>query len=326
VFRSLQVVYPVLAGKSPSVQNLKVMAHPHVELIDLQFLGYPLAIAAYLLDDGADAALVEVGPTSTAETLLREVQARGIPLERIRHLIVTHIHLDHAGALGWLLQRLPNAVAYVHPVGAPHMVDPSRLLASASRLYGEMMERLWGEVVPVPEARLRVVRDGERIEAAGRTLLAVDTPGHARHHHAYLDEASGVLLAGDIAGVRMPGTTYVRPPTPPPELDIEAWQTSLAKLRALPIRQLALTHFGLYDDVARHLDELEARLLDWAGFTRALVEQGVSDAELIQQLREYGNAEMQAQGADPSRYDLGAGYELIALGYARYWRKKLGLQ
>jgi glyoxylase-like metal-dependent hydrolase (beta-lactamase superfamily II) len=206
------------------------------------------------------------------------------------------------------------------------MVDPSRLLASASRLYGEMMERLWGEVVPVPETRLRVVRDGERIEAAGRTLLAIDTPGHARHHHAYLDEASGVLFAGDIAGVRMPGTTYVRPPTPPPELDIEAWQTSLAKLRALPIRQLALTHFGLYDDVARHLDELEARLLDWAGFTRALVERGVSDAELIQRLREYGDAEMHAQGADPSSYDLGAGYELIALGYARYWRKKLGLQ
>jgi glyoxylase-like metal-dependent hydrolase (beta-lactamase superfamily II) len=302
------------------------MTHPPVELIDLQFLGYPLAIAAYLLDDGTDAALVEVGPTSTAQTLLREVLARGVPLERIRHLIVTHIHLDHAGALGWLLQRLPNAVAYVHPVGAPHMVDPSRLLASASRLYGEMMEQLWGEVVPVPEARLRIVRDGERIEAAGRTLLAIDTPGHARHHHAYLDEATGVLFAGDIAGVRMPGTTYVRPPTPPPELDIEAWQASLAKLRTLPIRQLALTHFGLYDDVARHLDELEARLLDWAGFTRALVEQGVSDAELIQQLRAYGDAEMQAQGADPSSYDLGAGYELIALGYARYWRKKLGLQ
>jgi hypothetical protein len=124
----------------------------------------------------------------------------------------------------------------------------------------------------------------------------------------------------------MPGTTYVRPPTPPPELDIEAWQASLAKLRTLPIRQLALTHFGLYDDVARHLDELEARLLDWAGFTRALVEQGVSDAELIQRMRDYGNAEMQAHGADPSSYDLGAGYELIALGYARYWRKKLGLQ
>ncbi|MGQ9658407.1 MAG: MBL fold metallo-hydrolase [Fimbriimonadales bacterium] len=302
------------------------MTHLGVELIDLQFLGYPLAIAAYLLDDGTDAALVEVGPTSTAQTLLREVQARGVPLERVRHLIVTHIHLDHAGALGWLLQRLPNAVAYVHPVGAPHLVDPSRLLASASRLYGEMMERLWGEVMPVPEARVRVVRDGERIEAAGRTLLAVDTPGHARHHHTYLDEATGVLFAGDIAGVRMPNTHYVRPPTPPPELDIEAWQASLAKLRALPIQKLALTHFGLYDDVARHLDELEARLLDWAAFTRARVEQGIADADLIQQLREYGDAEMRRLSVDPSSYDLGAGYELIALGYARYWRKKLGLQ
>lgn len=302
------------------------MTHLGVELIDLQFLGYPLAIAAYLLDDGTDAALVEVGPTSTAQTLLHEVHARGVPLERVKHLLVTHIHLDHAGALGWLLQRLPHAVAYVHPVGAPHLVDPSRLLVSASRLYGEMMERLWGEVVPVPEARVRIGRDGERIEAAGSTLLVVDTPGHARHHHAYLDEATGVLFAGDIAGVRMPGTHYVRPPTPPPELDIEAWQASLAKLRALPIRQLALTHFGLYDDVARHLDELEARLLDWAVFTRARVEQGIADADLIQQLREYGDAEMRRLSVDPSSYDLGAGYELIALGYARYWRKKLGLQ
>ncbi|MFN7015897.1 MAG: MBL fold metallo-hydrolase [Fimbriimonadales bacterium] len=301
------------------------MSRIQTELIDLQFLGYPLAIAAYLLDDGVEAALVEVGPTSTAETLLRAVQARGVPLERLRHLIVTHIHLDHAGALGWLLQRLPHATAYVHPVGAPHMVDPSRLISSASRLYGEMMERLWGEVVPVPQERLRVVRDGERVTVAGRTLLAVDTPGHARHHHVYLDEATGVLFAGDVAGVRMPGAAYVRPPTPPPELDIEAWQASLAKLRALPIRQLALTHFGIYDDVERHLNELEARLLDWAAFTRHLIEQGVSDNELIQHLRDYGDAEMRQLGADPSNYDLGAGYELIALGFARYWRKKLGL-
>lgn len=308
-----------MSANCTSVPNLRT------ELIDLQFLGYPLAIASYLLDDGVDAALVEVGATSTAETLLREVQARGAPLERVRCLIVTHIHLDHAGALGWLLQRLPNATAYVHPVGAPHLIDPSRLMASASRLYGEMMERLWGEVAPVPQERLRIVRDGERIEVAGRTLLAIDTPGHARHHHSYLDEATGTLFAGDVAGVRMPGTTYVRPPTPPPELDIEAWQASLAKLRDLPIQQLALTHFGMFNDVARHLNELETRLLDWGQFTRTLIEQGVSDGELMQRLRDYGNTEMHQQGADPSSYDLGAGYELIALGYARYWRKKLGL-
>ncbi|MCX7993573.1 MAG: MBL fold metallo-hydrolase [Fimbriimonadales bacterium] len=295
------------------------------ELIDLQFLGYPLAIAAYLLDDGNEAALVEVGATSTAETLLREVQARGVALQRVRHLVVTHIHLDHAGALGWLLQRLPHATAYVHPIGAPHLIDPSRLISSASRLYGEMMERLWGEVIPVPQERLRVVRDGERLQVAGRTLLAIDTPGHARHHHAYLDEATGILFAGDIAGVRMPGTTYVRPPTPPPELDIEAWQVSLAKLRALPIQQLALTHFGIFSDVERHLNELETRLLNWAVFTRELIEQGVSESVLMQRLRDYGNDEMRQQGVDPSSYDLGAGYELIALGYARYWRKKLGL-
>ncbi len=297
-----------------------------IELIDLNFLGYPLAIAGYLLDDGEESALVEVGPASTITNLLNHVQALGVPMERIRHLIVTHIHLDHAGALGSLLQRLPEATAYVHPIGAPHLIDPSRLLSSAGRLYGEMMERLWGEVLPVPAERLRVVHDGERLSVAGHTLLVVETPGHARHHHAYLDEASGTLFAGDVAGVRMPGTTYVRPPTPPPELDIEAWQASLSKLRSLPIRRLALTHFGIFEDVGRHLDELEARLLSWAEFTRPLVEQGVPDTELMSALSEYGNAEMRQLGVDPSSYDLGAGYELIALGYARYWRKKLGLR
>jgi glyoxylase-like metal-dependent hydrolase (beta-lactamase superfamily II) len=296
-----------------------------IRLIDLKFLGYPLAIAAYLLIGEREAALVEVGPASTVETLLQAVEEAGVPVSNVRHLIVTHIHLDHAGALGVLMQMLPDAVCYVHPVGAPHLADPSRLIASASRLYGEMMDTLWGAVLPVPEERIRVVQDGERLQVAGRTLLALSTPGHARHHHAYLDEASGLLFAGDIAGVRMPNTTYVRPPTPPPELDIEAWQVSLARLRALPIRTLALTHFGTFSDVERHLNELERRLLDWAAFTRQLVEQGQSDDQIIAALQAYGNSEMQAQGVDPSSYDLGAGYQLIALGYARYWRKKLGL-
>ncbi len=292
-------------------------------LIDLQFMGYPLAIAGYLLFNGEEAGIVEVGPASTVATLMSAVESYGVAPDQIRHLVVTHIHLDHAGALGTLTQRLPNAICYVHPIGAPHLVDPSRLLASASRLYGEMMETLWGEVLPVPQERVHALNDGDTLKVAGYTLRAIDTPGHARHHHAYLIEETGLLIAGDIAGVRMPGTTYVRPPTPPPELDIEAWQASLAKLRALPIRQLALTHFGLFDDVARHLDELEARLLDWAQFTRRLIEQGASDAELMQALRTYGNEEMKQLGVEPSSYDLGAGYELIALGFSRYWRKKL---
>lgn len=292
------------------------------ELIDLNFMGYPLAIASYLLTDGQECALIEVGPTTTLPTLREALQARGIAPEQVRHLLVTHIHLDHAGALGVLMRELPHATAYVHPVGAPHLIDPSRLIASASRLYGEMMDTLWGEVLPVPAERVRVVHDGDRFTIAGRTLQAVDTPGHARHHHAYLDEQDGTLFAGDIAGVRMPGILYVRPPTPPPELDIEAWLASLAKLRTLPIQRLALTHFGFYNDVASHLDDLEARLLNWAEFTRQHIEQGIDDLELISRLRQYGDREMATLGVDPSSYDLGAGYELIALGYARYWRKK----
>jgi len=296
-----------------------------VRLIDLNFLGYPLAIAAYLLIGEEEAALVEVGPASTVETLLHAVEGAGVPLSVVRHLLVTHIHLDHAGALGVLMQRLPHAICYVHPIGAPHLADPSRLIASASRLYGELMDTLWGPVLPVPAERIRIVQDSEQLHVAGRTLIALDTPGHARHHYAYLDGASGLLFAGDIAGVRMPNTTYVRPPTPPPELDLEAWQASLARLRTMPIQQLALTHFGVFNDVSRHLDELEQRLLNWGQFTRQLVEQGQSDDQVTAALQEYGNAEMQAQGVNPASYDLGAGYQLIALGYARYWRKKLGV-
>jgi glyoxylase-like metal-dependent hydrolase (beta-lactamase superfamily II) len=293
-----------------------------VHLIDLNFLGYRQAIAAYLLRGEQEAALVEVGPASTVNTLRHALEQAGVSPSQLRHLLVTHIHLDHAGALGVLMQQLPEAVCYVHPVGAPHLADPSRLIASASRLYGALMDTLWGPVLPVPAERIRILQDGERVEVAGRTLIAIDTPGHARHHHAYLDEASGLLFAGDIAGVRMPNMTYVRPPTPPPELDLEAWQASLAKLRALPIRQIALTHFGVFEDVARHLDELERRLLDWGEFTRQRVEQGWSDEQIVAALEAYGNAEMQALGMEPTRYDLGAGYQLIALGYARYWRKR----
>lgn len=291
--------------------------------IDLQFQGRPQIIAAYLLFDGREAALVETGPTSTVEQLLEGIQAAGVPLEALRHLIVTHIHLDHAGASGVLLQRLPHAKVYVHPVGAPHLADPTRLLASAARLYGDLLKPLWGEVVPVPSDRLVAVPDGERLRVAGRVLVAFDTPGHARHHHAFLDEATGLLFTGDVAGVRMPGVRYVRPPTPPPELDLEAWSASIARLRALKATGLCLTHFDVYrEDVDAHWEDLERRLWAWGRWIREMMEEGLAEAEITRRLREAADAELRAAGADPSLYDVAASYENNVAGYLRYWRKR----
>ncbi|WP_322801472.1 MBL fold metallo-hydrolase [Thermoflexus sp.] len=291
--------------------------------IDLQFQGRPQVIAAYLLYDGREAALVETGPTSTMEKLLEGVQAAGVPLEALRHLIVTHIHLDHAGASGALIQRLPWARVYVHPVGAPHLVDPSRLLASAARIYGDLLKPLWGEVIPVPADRLVVVSDGERLSVAGHTLIAFDTPGHARHHHAFLDETTGLLFTGDIAGVRLPGIRYVRPPTPPPELDLEAWSNSIARLRALKASGLCLTHFDVHrGDIEWHWEDLERRLWEWGRWIREMMAGNFEEAEMVKRLRERADEELRAAGADPEFYDVAASYESVVAGYLRYWRKR----
>lgn len=294
-----------------------------VTRIDLQFQGRPQVIAAYLLYDGREAALIETGPASTAENLLAGIQAAGVPLEAVRHLIVTHIHLDHAGACGLLVQRMPWAKVYVHPVGAPHLADPSRLLASAARIYGDLLEPLWGKVIPVPSDHIVVVPDGERLRVAGHTLVAFDTPGHARHHHAFLDEASGLLFTGDIAGVRMPGVRYVRPPTPPPELDLEAWSASIARLRALPTTGLCLTHFDVHrGDIEWHWEDLERRLWEWGQRIREMMEENLEEAEIARRLQAGADAELRAAGADPEFYDVAVSYESVVAGYLRYWRKR----
>jgi len=298
-------------------------------LIDLNFLGNENVIAAYLLYDGREAALIEVGPGSTIDQLEKGVQTAGVPFEAVRHLIVTHIHLDHAGAVGILAERLPEARVYVHPVGAPHLIDPSKLISSAARLYGSLMGVLWGEILPVPEERIIVLQDGQSFQVAGHTFTAYDTPGHARHHYAYWEAESGSLFAGDIAGVRLPGYTYVRPPTPPPELDLEAWYESIHRLRQLPLRQLCLTHFGVFEDTAdfgigQHFDELETRLRTWGETVRQQIEAGTAESDIIERFSQEVQDEMARAGIDPASYEIAASYRMLAPGYIRYWQKRLG--
>ncbi len=295
-----------------------------ITTIDLQFKSRPNVIASYLFYDGRRAAVIETGPASTVENLIAGVQAAGVPLEALRQLVVTHIHLDHSGAAGVLAQRLRDVRVYVHPVGAPHLADPSKLLASAARLYGDQTESLWGATQPVPAEKIMVVNDGDEIKLPGATLRAFDTPGHARHHHAFLDTASGLLFTGDVGGVRIAGARYVRPPTPPPELDIDAWRASIAKLRAVKATGLCPTHFGVHrGDAEWHWNDLEARLVAWGEWVRRELQKGRNENEILEPMKEQIVSEMNALGVDISAYDVAVSYKHVVAGYVRYWNKKM---
>ena len=296
-----------------------------VETIDLNFLGTEKVIASFLLLGRGSAAIVESGPTTCLGHLEAGLEANGVSPGDVREVFLTHIHLDHAGASGHLAQSLPNATFYVHELGYPHLADPSKLLKSAARIYGDRMDELWGDARPVPEERLVILADGDEVEAAGGRLVAHDTPGHAYHHLAYLEPDSGSLFAGDVAGIRLPGQSYVRPPTPPPEIDVEAWVRSIEKIRKVAPSTLLPTHFGRYDDVDRHLLELEQRLQDWLLFVEGRTNEGASREEISEELRVKGDEEMLAEGAAPEesgRYDLAGNYEMLTAGILRYVEKR----
>lgn len=294
-----------------------------IETIDLDFMNTGQVVASFLLlgDDGASAALVETGPTTCLDRLTAGLKDRGVSHEDVRQVYLTHVHLDHAGASGHLSEVMPNATFYVHEVGYPHLADPSKLVKSATRIYGERMDELWGEALPVPEDRIRVLKDGEEKATAGGVLVAHDTPGHAYHHLAYLEPDSGALFTGDVAGIRLPGQSYIRPPTPPPEIDIEAWLRSIDYIRQIAPASLRPTHFGSYEDVGRHLGELEQRLQDWLLFVEGQMDDGAGREEISDLLKAKGDAEMLAEGADltdSEHYDLAGGYSMLTDGLMRY--------
>jgi glyoxylase-like metal-dependent hydrolase (beta-lactamase superfamily II) len=220
--------------------------------IDVMHLGIAKVICCHQLDD----VIVDPGPESTMDTLL-EALGDEVPAK----ILLTHIHLDHAGAAGALARRWPEAEVWVHERGARHMLDPSRLMASAERIYGDDMQRLWGDMAPVPEDRLRVLSGGERL---GPWRVEY-TPGHASHHVSYLHEPSGTAFVGDVAGVRIPPSAYVMAPTPPPDIDVEAWDRSLDLVEGWAPEALALTHFGRVDDVGPHLAAMRERLHEVVG-------------------------------------------------------------
>jgi glyoxylase-like metal-dependent hydrolase (beta-lactamase superfamily II) len=223
-------------------------------------LGRPHVIGCWEVDG----VLVDPGPESSLRTLLEALGE-----ERPRAVLLTHIHLDHAAAAGALVRRWPDLEVYVHERGAPHLVDPSKLLASAGRLYGDQMERLWGEIVPVPEANVKPLAGGEQVLG----MRVAYTPGHASHHVSYLHEESGTAFVGDVAAVSIPGANLVVPPTPPPDIDIETWESSIGIVEGWDPQRLALTHFGQVDSPAEHLAEVRERLREDAQLARELSEE-----------------------------------------------------
>jgi glyoxylase-like metal-dependent hydrolase (beta-lactamase superfamily II) len=296
-----------------------------IETLDLNFMGREGVIASFLLtgDGGTSAALVETGPTTCLDSLLRGIKEHGVAPEDVRDFFLTHVHLDHAGAAGNLADLLPNATFYVHEVGYPHVIDPSRLLKSAARIYGDRMEELWGEVRPVPEDRLVALKGGEEIRAAGGVLGAHYTPGHAYHHLAYLEPGSGSLFAGDVAGIRLQGQSYVRPPTVPPEFDAEAWKGSIEKIRSIGPRVILPTHFGPFEDVDRHLAELEQRLADWLLFVEERIDRGME--EISEELEAASEVDLLREGSPPGlseRYQLAGNLRMLVSGMVRYVTKQ----
>ncbi len=259
------------------------------EPIDLLHCGNERTIASYVLETEDGLALFDCGPATTIMALELGLEQQGLSLGEIRHLLLSHIHLDHAGAAGTLVRTHPHLQVHVSAIGAPHLVDPSRLERSARRLYGDSFDTLWGELAPVPESNVHI---------AGERVLGLDcfpTPGHASHHVCYLDN-DGTLYAGDAAGVRIAPGTYVMPPTPPPELDVEAWDATIAALEERAPDRLALVHFGVFEDVQRQLADLRLELLDWADHVRG----GATEEEFIAYVR----AELENAGEDVAHYDV----------------------
>jgi glyoxylase-like metal-dependent hydrolase (beta-lactamase superfamily II) len=291
--------------------------------VDLLFLGRRHAIATVVIHGGGTLALIDPGPSTCLESLELGLQQQGLRLRDVTHLLLTHIHLDHAGAAGTIVRTFPHVQVVVHEKGARHMADPEKLMTSTRRVYGDQMDRLWGEVAPVPARNLLIVDEGQSVGAGGRTFEIAYTPGHAVHHVAYFDRSSGVAFVGDTAGVCVDGG-YVLPPTPPPDIDIELWKSSVARIEAWMPGSLFLTHFGPIDRPRPHLQTLLENLETMAGFVRELLAEPGTDEERRARFAERLKRELARRMTDSqlAAYLVAAPPEVLWLGLERYWRKK----
>ncbi len=301
-----------------------------VHIIDTLQLGRPGIIATTALETNDGLVLFDTGPESTFDNVAAALQRLGFTPNDVRHVFVSHIHFDHAGA-AWRFAEL-GATVYVHPRGASHLIDPSKLIESATRIFGDDMQKLWGRVAPVPPGRLRILQDNDVVRVAPFDIRAVETPGHASHHHVYHWDDN--VFGGDVAGVRLGGGPPI-PPFVPPELHIESWHESIAKIRALNPRRLYLPHFGLVDGaVSNYLDALDERVHDWSAWlgdkirvlrrNAAKEDAGVGEQELIRAFAQYEHNDLRAGGATEQEvqdYEMADPSYMAVSASIRYWNK-----
>jgi glyoxylase-like metal-dependent hydrolase (beta-lactamase superfamily II) len=296
------------------------MEKPRIITIDLNFQNRMQTIASYLIRAHDGIVLIESGPGSTLSALEAGLAKEGLSPRDVTHVLLTHIHLDHAGAAGWLSRQ--GAQIYVHPNGAPHLLNPEKLIASATRIYGDRMETLWGEFLPVAENRLTVPQDADEIVIGNMKFVAVNTPGHAEHHYSYLFE--DVCFSGDVGGVRIPGYPYLRVPMPPPELHFGRWRESIARLRGLKFSRIAPTHFGIFDDADWQLTELQKNLDATEKWLEEIMPADPPVDELRAKFEAWMNEQSRAENLSEDvirAYDLANPLGMSADGMLRYWKK-----
>lgn len=292
-----------------------------IHILDTQHLGRRGIIAATALETSDGIAFFDVGPESTFQNIVTQLGERSMGAADVRHVFLSHIHFDHAGA-AWHFAEL-GATVYVHPRGAPHLLDPAKLVASARRIYGDEMERLWGQVAPVPSQRLRILEDDECVRAGEVNVRAIATPGHASHHHVYQWDDNHVF-GGDVAGVRI-GNGPPIPPFVPPELNIELWRESIAKIRALNAAKLFLPHFGLVkESIPAHLAALEERVVRWSEWFRERLRAGDDEMKQRSAFAEYEASDLREGGATAEEvhdYEQADPSYMAVAAMERYWRK-----
>jgi glyoxylase-like metal-dependent hydrolase (beta-lactamase superfamily II) len=292
------------------------------QLLDIDFRDTEGLVAAYLLPEEEGWTLIETGPSSCRAALLAGIDRAGVERTEVRHVFVTHIHLDHAGGVGALTEELPRAVFYAHAQGVPHLVDPAKLIASARRAWGAAADPLWGPIVPVPSPRIVALQGGERFPLKGGELSVLATPGHAKHHLAFVDSAIRGIFTGDGAGVRLERSSRVRPAVPPPDLDLELLFSSLEAMRRTDPALVLYSHFGPSPDGAADLGHYRAVVEEWRDVALAAARERADPEFITARLREHDRA-TKAEGAAASPADdrstLVSGYELAARGFLRYF-------
>ena len=296
----------------------------NTRVIDVEYLGMSQYIACCLLE-GNGPAIIDPGPTVSLGKLEEGLRHAGLSLDDLGSVLLTHIHLDHAGATGTIVKRNPRIKVYVHQKGAPHMIDPQRLLTSAERLYGEQMDVLWGDFLAVPEENIQVLSGGESLEVADRRLQVAYTPGHAAHHVSFLDTSTGTAFVGDTAGIRIANDPFVLPVTPPPDIDLEIWESSLQKIEAWKPERLFVTHFGQADGVEGHLGRFREHLDEWATAVRLGIESNATDEQCLEEFTASVDSRLnESLSANKvPLYQQGGAPWMSWPGLARYWRNKL---